>query len=233
MVIEREGDLTMSTGLPRPNGYLPGDAIRFRYRGTMLAGTIARAARVSATVEAENGSRLRVPWRMIERAEPAAAGKLPAVAALAGELLARHGLVAWRFAFDHAKRRGGACHFGRHTISVAVGFAQAADDAEIRDTLLHEIAHALVGPRHHHDAVWQAKAHEIGCSARRCHSLDFSEPSVIARCANGCFAVGKHRRRRNMRCRRCGGPVRYDPVGAPARVAAAQVRSRSMATENG
>jgi predicted SprT family Zn-dependent metalloprotease len=137
-----------------------------------------------------------------------------AVAALARALLDRHGLADWAFAFDNAKRRGGACDFRRRRITVAAGFAAVADAAEVEDTLLHEIAHALVGPRHHHDAVWRAKARAIGCSGRRCHAVAFSEPGLVASCANGCFAVGRHRRRRGMRCRRCGGAVVYRPAAA-------------------
>lgn len=38
----------------------------------------------------------------------------------------------------------------------------------IRDTILHEIAHALVGPNHCHDLVWKAKCLEIGATPRRC-----------------------------------------------------------------
>ena len=129
--------------------------------------------------------------------------------ALAQALLGRHRLAGWTFRFDHAKRRGAACHPGRRLITMAAGFAAMATPEAIEDGLLHEIAHALVGCEHQHDAVWQAKAREIGCSARRCHTLDFAAPSVIARCVNGCFAIGKHRRRRNMRCRRCGGRVVY------------------------
>jgi hypothetical protein len=39
---------------------------------------------------------------------------------------------------------------------------------EIVDTILHEIAHALVGPRHGHDTVWKAKCTDIGARPERC-----------------------------------------------------------------
>lgn len=32
------------------------------------------------------------------------------------------------------------------------------------DTVAHEVAHALVGPAHGHDAVWRRKAVELGGS---------------------------------------------------------------------
>ena len=212
---------------PRP---LPNDRVSFPRRRGRAIGTVVAAHAKSATVAVEGLGRFRVPWALLSRegAEPDG-GRMRAIAARARLLLARHGLNSWSFAFDGAKRRGGACHFGRRQITMAAGFAAAAEPAEIEDTLLHEIAHALVGRKHHHDAVWQATARAIGCSARRCHALTFAEPSVIARCANGCFAVGKHRRRRNMRCRRCGGAVVYETFGATV----AGARSRSMAIENG
>ena len=60
-------------------------------------------------------------------------------------------------------------------------------DDEVLDTILHEIAHALVGPQHGHDAVWRAKAREIGCTGERCVSSD--SPRVpgdwVGRCSAG------------------------------------------------
>ena len=50
-----------------------------------------------------------------------------------------------------------------------------ACDEEVKNTLLHEIAHALVGPGHRHNRVWRQKAREIGCDAKVTHNLNFSE----------------------------------------------------------
>ncbi|NHC13712.1 SprT family zinc-dependent metalloprotease [Motilibacter sp. E257] len=84
------------------------------------------------------------------------------------ELLRRHGLSSWRLVFDNAKTRAGVCRFERREIGLSRVLTQLHTEAEVRDTLLHEIAHALVGPRHGHDAVWRAKALAIGCSGERC-----------------------------------------------------------------
>ena len=79
-----------------------------------------------------------------------------------------HGLVGWRLAFDHAKTRAGICNFTAREIGLSRVLTGLHTEAEVRDTILHEIAHALVGPEHGHDAIWRAKAIQIGCSGMRC-----------------------------------------------------------------
>ena len=112
---------------------------------------------------------------------------------------------------------GGACHYTKKWILLSRLYVRAASAAELDDTILHEIAHALVGPHHHHDAVWRAKARAIGCSGDRCHTVQFSPPRWIVACAAGCFTRTAHRRRRRAVCRRCGGQVTWRPWnGEPA-----------------
>ena len=42
---------------------------------------------------------------------------------------------------------------------------------DIKDTVLHEIAHAIVGGSHHHDNVWKACCNKIGCSLTRSKAI--------------------------------------------------------------
>jgi predicted SprT family Zn-dependent metalloprotease len=44
------------------------------------------------------------------------------------------------------------------------------DEAKVKDTILHEIAHALVGAGHGHNHVWKRKCIEIGAKPERCYS---------------------------------------------------------------
>lgn len=44
---------------------------------------------------------------------------------------------------------------------------------EVVNTIKHEVAHAIVGPGHGHDSIWEAKAREVGCdNTLPCSHLD-------------------------------------------------------------
>ena len=135
-----------------------------------------------------------------------------AALALGADLFKQYGLDDWSLRLDHARRRAGMCDYNTKTISLSRHYVRYADMDHIRDTLLHEIAHALVGPHHGHDLVWRNKAREIGCSAMRCHSLNFSRAAWLMSCPNGCFSVERHRRSNGLVCAKCKTSVRFDPA---------------------
>ena len=128
---------------------------------------------------------------------------------LARSEMDKYGLCDWKLELDHAKVRAGACHFTEKKISFSRNFIKYADDLDINDTILHEIAHALVGPNHGHDSVWKTMAKKIGCSAKRCHTLEFSDYKWVRFCTNHCWEQKTHRRKRNLVCKKCGAPVIY------------------------
>ena len=84
----------------------------------------------------------------------------------------------WKFGFDLAPARGGICRDTEKQITLSVTYCLKASEAEIIDTILHEIAHAIVGPRHGHDAVWKAVAQRIGGTAERCHRVEHTTPTL-------------------------------------------------------
>ena len=121
--------------------------------------------------------------------------ELNLVKILADKLLDEHGLIekGWRFSFDRAKRRAGSCKFSKKEITIAKAYAEQQEVMEIKNTILHEIAHALVGPQHGHSQIWRKKAKEIGCDASRCHHIVFSKPKYVLTCNNRCFEVSRYR----------------------------------------
>lgn len=129
----------------------------------------------------------------------------------ATQLMQKHGLVGWRVKLDNARRRAGQCDYNTNVISLSRLYVRNADNSHIRDTILHEIAHALVGPYHGHDAVWRQKAREIGCTASRCHTLNFSRARWQMKCPNGCFSIERHRRKSGLICTKCNMEVQFIP----------------------
>ena len=98
------------------------------------------------------------------------------IATMARELMDFHGLQDWIFKFNRSKyKKYGNCCYSLKTINITsfYSFREASYDSLIKDTILHEIAHALVGRGHEHDSIWKAKCIEIGCIPNRfCESLN-------------------------------------------------------------
>ena len=103
---------------------------------------------------------------------------------LARSLMDAAGLADWRFRFDHAKRRAGACTHSTRTISLSGPLTDLYDEATIRGVILHEIAHAIVGPAHGHDAAWKRTARALGApdSARLPSSLPSPDAPWVGTC---------------------------------------------------
>ena len=131
--------------------------------------------------------------------------ELEAAFEMAERLVRDHGLEGWQVEFDTAKRRAGICRFHDRVIGLSSPLTRVHNEEEVRDTILHEIAHALVGPRHGHDEVWRRTAISIGCSGKRCMSAD--SPRVIGGwigiCSAGHVKDRVRRPERVISCSQC------------------------------
>ena len=124
--------------------------------------------------------------------------------ATARMLMTNHGLIkrGWRFEFDYAKCRAGQCNYRKKVISLSKVITELATEDQVRDTILHEIAHALVGPGHGHTHVWKYTARQIGCNGKRCHDHATPEGKYLGTCPGCSHEQRKHRRTR-VACRMC------------------------------
>jgi predicted SprT family Zn-dependent metalloprotease len=121
---------------------------------------------------------------------------------LASGLMARHGLTGWELVFDDAKTRAGVCRHDRRQIGLSRPLTSVHGVEQVTDTILHEIAHALAGPKHGHDRVWRRIAVRIGCTGLRC--VPRESPRIDGSWVGVCPAG--HRtsiHRRPMRVRSC------------------------------
>lgn len=135
-------------------------------------------------------------------------------------LLREHGLadLGWRFEWDNAVRRAGACHYAQRKITMSRKIIPLWTDEESRQTAIHEIAHALT-PGAHHGYAWQKKAREIGfVRGTRTHNGAVPEGRYLAICDHCDTEAGRMHRlsdRRRMYSihQRCGKPVRWVDTG--------------------
>ena len=179
--------------------------------GHSLLGKVARIRVRHADVIDKDGRQWPVPYRAITEvvSAPAADCSLREVEEMAAALLELHQATGalpagWNFGFDLAPARAGVCRYRERRIDLSVSYCLAATRAEIEDTVLHEIAHAIVGPKHNHDAVWKAKAREIGCQGERCHRVQHSIPRWVGECGCGQQWFRQTLQRRMIRNRVCG-----------------------------
>ncbi len=140
--------------------------------------------------------------------------ELQAARALARELMVRHGLADWELVFDGAKTRAGVCRHTTRQIGLSRELTRLHSQAQVTDTVLHEVAHALAGARAGHGKRWKEVARRIGCSASRCVPED--APRVAAPWVGTCPAghtASRHRRPdRVVSCRRCSPSFRQDAL---------------------
>ncbi len=148
---------------------------------------------------------------------------------LALRLMEEHGLIedGWTFEWSRGKRQFGVAQVRKKrdprtgelvevkTIKLSRPLVEINDEGEVRDTILHEIAHAIAGVEHGHDATWKTVCRRIGAKPDRTYN-DTQVNTVKARyeivctCCDRVVAT-RFRRTDNARlsrmgCRHCGRP---------------------------
>lgn len=128
---------------------------------------------------------------------------------LGTKLMMQHNLLqsGWMFEFDNAKRRFGCCDYRAKTISLSKSLVELNTEERVKNTILHEIAHALVGRGQGHNNVWKRKAIEIGCDGNRCYTDEDTtivQGKYKATCPKCNHVHHKHRKPKNRTsCGKC------------------------------
>lgn len=73
----------------------------------------------------------------------------------------------WRVTTNNRKSAFGVCSYRNTQIELSKYLIPEMTDEAIKDTIIHEIAHALT-KGHNHDRVWQMKCIELGGDGQRC-----------------------------------------------------------------
>lgn len=108
------------------------------------------------------------------------------------------GLQDWAVVRDRARSRLGQCRYRKQELGLSGAYVDLNDWAEVRDTLRHEAAHALVGEGHGHDRVWKRQAVALGVDPRSTGGYDAVLPrGPISIVCPRCGEVGtRHKRPR-------------------------------------
>jgi predicted SprT family Zn-dependent metalloprotease len=131
--------------------------------------------------------------------------------ALAIKLMRQHGLAGWDFRFNRARRRMGVCFHPVGTrpgrIELSAHFVANNTDEDIRDTILHEIAHALADKSEGHGPLWKSICLSIGARPIRCNEAVMPRGNWLAQCPGCKREHTRHQRPRSPNgyyCRACG-----------------------------
>ena len=89
---------------------------------------------------------------------------------MARKELDKWGLEDWDFKFNDRHCSFGLCSYDQKTIFLSRFLVNLNTPERTMQTLLHEIAHALLGPGHGHDNQWKELCIKIGGNGIRCYT---------------------------------------------------------------
>ncbi|WP_169973369.1 SprT-like domain-containing protein [Tautonia rosea] len=145
--------------------------------------------------------------------------------AIAHHELRKQGLHGWTFGLAQTKRRLGACKYRLKRIEIAEYHVRNNPDEMVRDTLLHEIAHAIAGPDAGHGPAWKAVAIRLGATPRSCetsNTLAVQPGDWQATCPSCQKTVHYYRQPKSLSGYRCKcaarSPLTFEYKGDPARM---------------
>jgi predicted SprT family Zn-dependent metalloprotease len=115
----------------------------------------------------------------------------------------------YTFRFGKGVYQFGSCNYTKRTISLSSRLTEVNDFNRVEKTIIHEIAHAIVGPGHGHNSTWEKKCLELGGNGRQ-HWTEQDTVSAQTKYTLTCPKCGgSHGRERNTKrtrtsaCSRC------------------------------
>ncbi len=133
--------------------------------------------------------------------------KLQAAVVRGSQLMIQHGLSDWRVQLQSKRTVLADTARFQKRIRYSKHFIKIATQEQFDGVTLHEIAHALVGAGHGHDAVFKKKVIEIGGDnmyAQRSVNIQIYKYQLSC---PSCEATGGCNRVRSGLCRKCSVPL--------------------------
>lgn len=130
------------------------------------------------------------------------------------QLMVDNGLGDWKINLHSSRRALATCYAFTKTIKFSKHFVMVSKEDQFEGVTLHEVAHALVGPRHGHGKVFKEKCIEISptpdyAKAQLNGAIDILKYELS--CPE-CGATSRANRNRHWICSKCkdnGKQVRF------------------------
>lgn len=122
---------------------------------------------------------------------------------LAHHLMDVHQLDDWTFGLNNNKSAFGKCFESKKRIELSRPFIEINNTDNVRDTILHEIAHALAGAEVGHGKVWKEIAQKIGSTPRSINVCKATPKEKFKGVCPNCGVTIYRHRRNNLICKRC------------------------------
>ncbi len=127
---------------------------------------------------------------------------------LAKNLMQEHHLDSWVLKWTESRTWFGLCSSTNKVINLSRPLTELNELKHVKDTILHEIAHALAPFTEHHGKIWKQIARDIGCEPQRCYSDDVIQPmgkytATCKKCGKQTQKDKKPRRGRMIACGAC------------------------------
>jgi predicted SprT family Zn-dependent metalloprotease len=116
---------------------------------------------------------------------------------------------SWTFKWNRQTRAFGETNYRDRIISLSKPLCEVNSTEEIRDTILHEIAHALAGPGSGHGPEWKMWATKVGArpEAQSGEDTVSAPPKVIGVCPNCGAESYRQRMPRDVTMWACANPA--------------------------
>lgn len=115
----------------------------------------------------------------------------------------------WTFSFNNRKKALGLCSYRHKSIQISQHYAAHHSEEDVRNTMSHEVAHAIAGGREGHGAFWKLTHRRLGGDGMRCGSSNIPHAWEVINTLNNKVVAKYHRKPRRdfSQCTVKGNPA--------------------------
>lgn len=126
-------------------------------------------------------------------------------------------LEGWSVKIGSKRSEYGSACFVNKVIEISLPCANLSNDEGLRETILHEIAHALCDKNVHHGKKWKDTYRKIGGNPEYVDKQVNTDNFYIweVRCPEFCMEYNGALKRKRAECRKCGKDIEYRSVKKP------------------